>query len=253
MSRFSFRAGAAAAGGVFTRPFNEPLRVQAASFLTPAGGYGSARVEHFRYHEILSFKAGYTQVMGTRRTDNGVGVFDTLASAVIEDLNILGIITADRIVARLTSQARSDARSPEMVASPFGSYFENLRVAGQPIGASCHARLFDDKYSTKSAIAAAKIPAALGPDASEVRPSAAAPSRDDTLRFSIFDPLDSAISGAQTFAGCRLAVPSLGDIFLGEFIVTGAHRQLTMLRVELHSPEEGEVVLCAVEGNGSVY
>jgi len=43
MSRYAFRAGAAAAGGFFTRPFNEPLPVQAASFLMPVGGYGSAR------------------------------------------------------------------------------------------------------------------------------------------------------------------------------------------------------------------
>ena len=114
-----------------TRPFCEPLPVQAASFLTPAGGYGSARVEHFRFHEIISFKAAYTQVMGTRHTEKDVDIFDTLAQAVIEDLNILGVVTADRIVARITSRHRSDAASPEMAASPFGSRIDNLKIAGQ--------------------------------------------------------------------------------------------------------------------------
>ncbi len=89
MSRYAFRAGAAAAGGFFTRPFTEPLPVQAASFLMPVGGYGSARVEHFRFHEIVSFKAGYTQVMGTRHEEGGIVVHETLAAAVVEGLNIL--------------------------------------------------------------------------------------------------------------------------------------------------------------------
>ena len=46
-STFAFRASAAALGGVFTRPFHEPLPVQAASMLPSVGGYGSARAEAF--------------------------------------------------------------------------------------------------------------------------------------------------------------------------------------------------------------
>jgi hypothetical protein len=253
MTRFAFRAGAAAAGGFFTRPFSEPLPVQAASFLTQAGGYGSARVEHFRYHEIISFTAASTQVMGTRRTDNrGVDIFDTLAQAVIEDLNILGVVTADRVVARLTSETRADAGTPEMSASPFGSHFVNLRIAGQPVVASCHPRLFDKDAATKTGIVTNKLASRLGDDAGRTR-TAAAPTADDTLRFSIFDPIQQPMSGAVPGPGCRINVPTLGDIFLGEFVVTAGHRQLTMLRIELHSPEEGEVVFAAVEGNGSVY
>jgi hypothetical protein len=255
MTRFSFHAAAAAAGGFLTRPFCEPIPVQAASYLTPAGGYGSARVEHYNYREILSFKAAYTVVMGTRRIErnaNGedVGIFDTLAQAVIEDLNILGVVTADRIVARITSQHRTDASSPEMVASPIGSNISNLRIGGQTLSPTCDPRLFD--LPTKAKIVEAKIAAELGAPGNGRRP-ASLPSADDTLRFSIFPAIGQKLPGMTAGQGCRITVPSLGDVFLGELVVTGAERKLSMLRIELHSPEEGEVVLGAVEGNGSGY
>ena len=250
MNRFAFRAGAAAAGGVFTRPFTEPLPVQAASFLMPVGGYGSARVAHFRYHEIISFKAGYTQVMGTTHVlPDGAVVRETLASAVVEGLNILDVITADRVVARLTSTHPSPDGKTEMSASIVGSYFENLQIAGQPVRPTCHPQLFD--ATMKSDIVRDKVPV-FDPDA----PEDGAPlvlSRDATLRFSIFQPLKAAIAGARLFPGCRVTIPSVGDIYLGEFVVTGDHRQLTMIRVDLHSPEAGCVAFGSVEGNGSGY
>jgi hypothetical protein len=255
MTRFSFNAAAAAAGGFLTRPFNEPIPVQAASCLTPAGGYGSARVEHFNYRQILSFKAAYTVVMGTRRSEKNnagadVDVFDTLALAVIEDLNILGVVTADRIVARITSQHRSDAASPEMTASPIGSSIENLKIAGQTLSPMCDPRLFD--FPTKSKIVEAKLAAELGAPVTGRRP-ASIPSSDDTLRFSIFPAISQKLAGMTPAAGGKITVPSVGDLFLGELIVTGAERKLSMLRIELHSPEEGEVVVGVVQGNGSGY
>ena len=250
MNRFAFRAGAAAAGGVFIRPFSEPVPVQAASFLMPVGGYGSARVAHFRYHEIISFKAGYTQVMGTTHVlPDGSIVRETLASAVVEGLNILDVITADRVVARLTSTHPSPDGSNEQFAGTFGSHFENLRIAGQAVGPTCHSRLL--KAATRSNIIEAKVPM-FDPDATrDSKPLS--PPREGTLRFSIFQPLEAAIAGADVFPGCRITIPSVGDVYLGEFVVSADHRQLTMLRVDLHSPEAGCVAFGSVEGNGSVY
>lgn len=252
MSRYAFRAGAAAAGGFFTRPFTEPLPVQASSFLMPVGGYGSARVEHFRYHEIISFRAGSTQVMGTRHEQDGVTVFETLATSVLEGLNILDVVTADRVVARLTSLTRDDGKPSELSALTIGSHFENLRIAGVPLRTRCHPQLLDPRNSTKSAIVRSKpavFDANSTDDTTPVVLSADAPA----LRFSIFQPLEDAIDGGKTFPGCRIEIPGFGDVFLGELVVSGGHRQLTMIRVELHSPEEGEVAFASVEGNGSVY
>ena len=215
----------------------------------PVGGYGSARVERFRYHEIVSFRAGYTQVMGTTHVlEDKTIVRETLASAVVEGLNILDVITADRVVARLTSTHPPDAKS-ELSASTLGSYFDNLRIAGQSVRPTCHPRLLG--AATMSNILDAKVPM-FDPDAArDSRPMSA--SREGTLRFSIFQPMEAQIAGAETFPGCRITIPSVGDVYLGEFVVSADHRQLTMIRVDLHSPEAGCVAFGSVEGNGSVY
>jgi hypothetical protein len=223
----------------------------------PVGGYGSARVEHFRYHEIISFQAGYTQVMGTTRMEGTTTVYDTMSSSVIEKLNILDVITADRVVARLTSETRVEAGAPvapgtlELNALPAGSYFENLRILGQPISPKCHPQLLDPRYGTRSAIADGKLPL-YNADATDTR-NTVTPARDGTLRFCLFQPLETEVAGTIVFPGLRITLPTFGDLFLGEFIVSGTHRQLTMIRLELHSPEEGNVAFGSVEGNGSGY
>ena len=252
MSRYAYRAAAAAFGGFVSRPFTEPLVVQAPTFLMPVGGYGSARVHNFRYHEIVSFRAGYTQVIGTEHRRNGKLVRETLASAVVEGLNILDIVTADRVVGRLTSHSTEDATpADELHALPIGSYFENLRIAGHRIAPTCHPHLIDPACATKSAIAA-RAESLCDPDPADEHD--ATPLRPDgMMRVSLFEPLRDLIAGGRTYPGCRIHVPSFGDIFLGEYVVSPSHRQLTMLRVELHSPEAGRLACASLEGNGSPY
>jgi hypothetical protein len=253
VSRYAFRAGAAAAGGFFTRPFTEPLPVQAASFLMPVGGYGSARVDNFRFHEIVSFKAGYTQVNGTEQVCDGHVVRETLASAVVEGLNVLDVVTADRVVARLGSGTRGGGKpSDELAALPFGSYFENLRIAGHLIGPVCHPHLLDERFATKSSIAGSDAAPLFDPDA-EDEGSPIEPSQHGTLRFSLFRPLSERIAGVSIHPGCRIRIPGFGDIYLGEFVVSAGHRQLTMIRVCLRCPGEGRLAFASVEGNGSDY
>jgi hypothetical protein len=132
---FRHHASAAAFGGYMTAPFTEALTTQAASVLSPVGGYGSARVENYRYHQIVSFDVGYSQVIGTRRLDRkGNTVHETLSQAVVEGLNILDIVTADRVVSRLASEYVESEPPDEYRFRPIGSYFVNLRIAGCRIG-----------------------------------------------------------------------------------------------------------------------
>jgi hypothetical protein len=253
MTGFAYRAGAAALGGYLTRPFTEPLQVQAASFLTPVGGYGSARVEHYRFHEIVSFRAGYTQVIGIEHEANGRVVRETLAQAVVEGLDILGMVTADRVVARLASSSPGEAgEEDELRILPVGSYFENLRIAGHLLEPRMHPHLLDEKAATRSRIEAVSKGLLFDPDAPEGGKPIEFPRRGK-LRCSLCLPLRQAFPGATAGPGGRIVIPGFGDIYLGEFIVSSDHRQLTMIRVELHSPEKGRVACAAVEGNGSPY
>src|SRR5690348_13619660 len=122
--RYLHQADAIAAWGHITRPFCEPIPTQAALALPVAGGYGSARVDGFRFKEILSFGAAYTEVVGSEH--NPEGPFDTLALCAIEKLNILDVVTCDRLVARISS--RRDLANDEPEITTLGSRFEGLRI-----------------------------------------------------------------------------------------------------------------------------
>lgn len=259
---FSFHASASALGGLITRPFNEVIEVQAASALTRVGGYDSARVENFRYREFVSFKSGHTQVVGSEHTEcDQRKVHETLASAVVEGLDILSMVTADRVVARLTSRRPVDAPITEPLSMlPVGSYFENLRIAGVPIQMKIHDRLV--KCDTKPAIERERD-YFYDPD------EGGRMSSQERLRLSIFEDsglLDEAedikgqkggrrerIPGATTNKGCRIVIPGFGKIYLGEFFAEPHSRELSMIRVELGSPEAGKIVVCGVQGDGRPY
>jgi len=129
IDRFLFHGSAIALQGHIRAPFDEIIPIQAASALPPSGGYGSARVDNYRFREILSCTAAYSQVAGSK---SATGSFDAVATVTLENFNLLNVVTADRIVARIASKHPDD---PEVEPSVIllGSYFENLRIAGYPV------------------------------------------------------------------------------------------------------------------------
>ena len=141
--RFHYHANAHVLSGHFTRPIHHDIAVQAATSLPTTGGVGSARVENFRFNEHVSFKAGYSHVSGSPKEQKGKTVHTTMATAVVEGLNILDVVTADRIVARLSSSYDPDDKeSPEESRILIiGSRFENLRIAGCRIEVDLHHEL----------------------------------------------------------------------------------------------------------------
>src|SRR6516225_8831974 len=129
VSNFHYHASAHAFSGKFTRPFHEEIHVQAASTLPTTGGHGSARVENFKFHEFISFRVGYTHVSGGFQDSDQSN--NTLVTSVIEGLNMLDILTADRIVCRLYSKHQQG--EPEGRVTMHGSKFENLAICGHPV------------------------------------------------------------------------------------------------------------------------
>jgi hypothetical protein len=252
-SRFFYRASAAALGGQITRPFTELLEVQAASFLPPNGGYGSARVENYRFRELASMRAGWTQVAGsTHRDREGKEAHATLVTAVVEGLNIQNIVTADSVVARLTSEhPRKDSHpADELSMLPLGSYFVNLRIAGTPVTLTPHDELLKEDAATRSQMEKKCRKHLFDPDTAQDSPALA----KGPLRFSAFQLQPTAIPGARMQKpGCRIDIPDFGSIYLGELVVATDRRQLVMVRVVLGCAVEGEIVVASVEGNGSDY
>jgi hypothetical protein len=114
-------------------PFEERVKPQAKVEL-----YGSGKKNHyhfkqagpFRVEGIASYQSGYTQVAGARSLKHERR-YSTLVTSVVEGLNILDILTADRVVAQITSAHPIDGAVPEV--SFLGTRFENLRIAGHKV------------------------------------------------------------------------------------------------------------------------
>jgi hypothetical protein len=130
---------------VFSAELEQPIQrtVGKQSFveLPGAGGYRFERSEPFRLEGIVSHEGGYTQVAGYQSSDN-LGAI-TLATSVLEGVNILDVLTADRVVAQITSEHAVGASVPSV--SFLGTRFENLRIAGQKIEIDPHLDILGSK------------------------------------------------------------------------------------------------------------
>src|SRR5215510_8676090 len=144
---FHYHACAHAFGAQFTRPFHHQIDIQAQSALPVVGGHGHSRVECFEFRDFISFKKGYSHVSGGHQADDDSN--NTLATAVLEGLNMFDVLTADRVVSRLYSKHPAD--SEEGNITWIGSKFENLRVAGYTVHIELNVPLFHDLLTYEDA------------------------------------------------------------------------------------------------------
>src|SRR5262245_56875920 len=119
--QFLYHGGAVAASGHITLPFRETMEIQASAALPVTGGHGWARAEKFLHRSYFSFERAETQVVGSySEKDKAHG---TLATTTIEGINIMDIVTCDRVVARITSKYPEDESEASFI--PLGSRIEN--------------------------------------------------------------------------------------------------------------------------------
>ena len=224
---FLYHALASGVSGRITAPFQDLIEVQAASALPPTGGYSASRVENFRYKEILSFRSATTLTIGT--FSDTKGKYNTLATVTIEGLNVLGAITADRIVARLASSQPEEGGPPEV--SIVGSHYQNLQVAGCPLDVQPDLRRLAD-YSR--------------------------PKRVNLQSLMIPPELDEDC-GIKLLEDGAFEIPQLGKLYLLEFLSTPCYQSLTMLHLDLGCPVEsggsrsGGVACAHASSNGEFY
>jgi hypothetical protein len=125
-----FNAEAKVLEGNLRQPLAQKVPTQARAVLDSAGGYGVQHTTDYRLEGLISLRAGHSQVAGNPGTKPGHG-WSTLVTSVIEDLNILQVVTADRVVAQIITEHPLDGYVPTI--SFLGTRFENLRVAGHPV------------------------------------------------------------------------------------------------------------------------
>jgi hypothetical protein len=98
--------------------------------LASEGGYQAIHSREYRVEGVVSIASSYSHVAGNPITKPGGG-WSTLSTTVIEGLNILEVITADRVVGQVITEHPAEGYVPKI--SFLGTRFENLRIAGRPI------------------------------------------------------------------------------------------------------------------------
>jgi len=121
---FTYNADAYVLEANITQPLQETLEQ---GFLTLAadGAYQTLAVKPFQLGNILSHQGGYAQVGGY---ENSQGEYVTFATAVIKGLNIFEILSADRVVAQITT-TMAPGESVQSVLFT-GASIENLKING---------------------------------------------------------------------------------------------------------------------------
>jgi hypothetical protein len=251
-----------------TRPVQQTIEVQAGLSLPTAGGHGCSRVENYKYSEIFSFDAAYSQVAGSQNLANGN--YTTLVAATVEGLNILDMVTADKIVARLSSEHPADGSQPSII--PLGSTFENLRIAGCPVQVNLDIDLFTrlgtfdsfkNEYQTNKQFRETMQQRYFwGPPKSDIPeflrarynwfPGDAFPESKGIVLCSLVKGIQTTCPEIKSY-GNIIVLPQFGTIYLSDFYLENSSRRLTMLRVEMGSPVCGTASAADVEGNGVLF
>jgi hypothetical protein len=138
----SYHAEATVLEGHFDLPVSQIIKPQAHIQLPESGGYFCQRAEAFQLHSLLSFRSAYSHVSGSRSDKPGMG-WDTLTTTVVEGLNVLEVLTADRVVGQTITVHPLAGYVPTI--SFLGTRFENLRIAGHPVELDLDHNIFGPK------------------------------------------------------------------------------------------------------------
>jgi hypothetical protein len=269
---FYFHADANSLGGFIDEPFRI-IPSQASVSLPSVGGAASTRAHDFRFEDVITCRSTYTHVAGRAVQQNGP--WTARVTAVVEGLDILGVVTAERLVSRIFVEHPADGGSPSV--SFAGSYFHNLRLYGEDIKLSFNPKLLPVHESSKDVYNEDEsfTPEIEWPvlwdvaqkQSNGLRDTSGVPgwaldrygwlsSRKDAgdegyAICSLVDRVETATPG-QSY-GHFIEVPDVGRFFLGEAMVLPQAIQLTMIRAELGCKTKGHASAATSRTNGVSY
>jgi hypothetical protein len=151
-----YHAEAHVLSGNLKHPIEQPIEPHGKIVLenTRRNGHITQAIKETTLEGLVSFKAGFTHASGSKIEKKDLWGNDhsgwvTLSTSVIEGLNVFEVITADRVVAQVsTEHSMKDGHIPKVTF--LGTRFENLRVGGYPVHLEldlgiCGERPKDDK------------------------------------------------------------------------------------------------------------
>jgi len=269
-----YHADANALGGSLQRPVNQIIPLQAPLSLSPAGGHAtaSAKGADFPLPQIIKFDTAYTLVSGSLSPKPGHG-WVTLVTAVVEGLNVLNVVTADRIVAQISTEHPLQGYNPTVTF--LGTQFDGLKIGGcavdvdldlsicdqgrpgsYPEGPCVSDKTFlakvEDLYRRMNdqAILPLWVTDRAVPDWIKQRYAwnNAQVARKGSVVCSVVRGIDGQFGGRPFVNVCE--VPNFGRVFLGELLVDCKSYRLTMIRLELGCVADGSVGSADTSING---
>jgi hypothetical protein len=262
---YSFRADANALGGLLEKPFRKPIPTLAPVSLPAVGGFAMARSEAFTLDNIVSCSSAHTRVSGQEDDDGSISI---LVTAVVEGVNLLEVVEAERIVAQLSILIPADRKHVRV--STAGSRFEGLRLAGRPVDPRLSQRL-QDRESERDEQGRAQGATAghlweIGKEQAARVTNAFAGSHNAAWAENRFkwmqtdtmtntSTLCSLVHGFVSpdrpeHCGHVVEIPGFGRFFFGELLLTRNSAQLVSIRAELGCPVTGQVTINCAGGGG---
>ena len=263
---FYYHADANSLGGFIEKPFEKIIPAQASISLPAVGGYATARTESFLFEEIVSCRSAYTRVSG--REIEKDGPWSTLVTSVVEGLNLLEVVTAERIVAQISVEHPKEGGYP--IVSFTGTRFEKLRVAGRDVSPVMNSNLlpFDRRGDQSLWPVFLKTGQEQASQLIQsVRQGAGRKDyewlvqrygwmdakrelqKDGCVLCSLVDGIEGVDPGRSI--GHFVEIPDFGRIFLGELMVFPRAIQLTMIRAELGCNVSGMATMVGARINGT--
>jgi hypothetical protein len=234
---FHFHAEGHALSGEFRHPLWSLIHAQASASLPSIGGHSAAHVDKFHFQDFVHFERAHTHLSGKRRKDE---TYVTHASTTIHGLNILGRVTAELIVSRLTSV--HSPRDPEGHIVADDSRFEGLKIDGHQVKVILRHNLLVD-CKTHEALAKA-----LASDKKSGKITAIDGKREVAI-CSLVDKIETDLPGVD-LRRHLIEVKGFGKIFLAEVFAVPGTRTLTMIRLELGSPHVANMTVGETVTNG---
>jgi hypothetical protein len=251
------------------QPLRSEISPQALVELPQDGAYRFEEAGPFQLFGVLSYRSGYTQVAGHPSTKRRG--FTTLTTSVVEGLNVLDVVTADRVVGQISTERPYDGEVPSVTF--LGTRFVNLRIGGHPVDVHQDIHILGPKPDDD--VSYLDDPDALARMSSQYTRIRETPDLPDwvaeqfrwdkaaTQGSSASCSLVNNITGAPGMSfGHVIDLPHFGKIFLGEVSIdrqkaeTGSydidtyHFKLTMIRLEMGCIGTGNATAVALDTNG---
>jgi hypothetical protein len=238
--------------------------------LSPSGGLASAEIKDYNFGNLIRIGYAKSIVSGSLESD---GSFNTLSTVIMRGVDVQGIFTADEMVMRLTVHHVPDEACPSLRISPVGCSMTGVKIAGVGVQVMGPGRDPDGIHTDiLSAFKAEEFPgcskeeiAELTADYQKQTPQTGiANSRRAAISFlarkyqksynfhpygsyalvgSVFqvDPKGAFRIGkhGDNLAANEFYVPNFGKIILGNYIVNDRRQRVSLVRMELGSPDEG--------------